>query len=568
MLFIDFEVFKHDWLCVIADTDTKTFTEVVNDRDKLKEIYEEESNNIWIGYNIRSYDSYILKAILLGIDPHLVNDFIIVQRKKGWEYTNAFRQIKLYTFDIMTSFHGLKQLEGFMGNDIRESSVDFNIDRRLTPSEIKEVLSYCRHDVEQTIEVFLNRSEEFESQMGLITAFKLPLENISKTKPQISSYILGAMRTSRDDEFDISIPDTLVLSDKYKPIADWYLCEENQDYDKTQEVMVAGVPHIFAWGGLHGARDNYIKSGNFLNIDVASFYPALMIEYDYLSRNVTEPAKFREIRDTRIEYKKAKDKQANSLKIVLNSTYGAMKDKYNALYDPRQANNVCIGGQLLLLDLIEKLESSGLGKLIQTNTDGLIYKYESDDEFNSIKSVCKEWEKRTRMDLEYDLYSMIAQKDVNNYILVAPDGDYVSKGAYVKKLNKLDNDLPIVNKAVVDYFIKNIPPEETIRNCTELVEFQQISKVSNLYLYAVNGFGEILKEKTLRVFASRSKSDSGLFKVKAATNKPEKIPYTPKQCRIINSSVLGVDRTDMRWLDVNWYVDTAQKRINDFKGVG
>lgn len=76
-------------LCVIADTDTKTFTEVVNDRDRLKEIYEEESNNIWIGYNIRSYDSYILKAILLGIDPRLVNDFIIVQRKKGREYTRV-----------------------------------------------------------------------------------------------------------------------------------------------------------------------------------------------------------------------------------------------------------------------------------------------------------------------------------------------------------------------------------------------------------------------------------------------------------------------------------------------
>ena len=30
-----------------------------------------------------------------------------------------------------------------------------------------------------------------------------------------------------------------------------------------------------------------------------------------------------------------------------------MKDKYNGLYDPRQANNVCIAGMLLLLDLIE-----------------------------------------------------------------------------------------------------------------------------------------------------------------------------------------------------------------------
>ncbi|MGL5717265.1 MAG: hypothetical protein ACRCX2_29910 [Paraclostridium sp.] len=52
-----------------------------------------------------------------------------------------------------------------------------------------------------------------------------------------------------------------------------------------------------------------------------------------------------------------------------NSTYGASKDKFNNLYDPLMANNVCITGQLLLVDLLEKLEK-GLGDkamLIQSN---------------------------------------------------------------------------------------------------------------------------------------------------------------------------------------------------------
>ena len=100
---------------------------------------------------------------------------------------------------------------------------------------------------------------------------------------------------------------------------------------------------------MHGARSNYAGTGHFLNIDVESYYPALMIEYGYLSRNVKNPGKFRSIRDTRIKYKAVKDKTTSPLKIVINGTYGAMKDKYNGLYDPLMANNVCIGGMTLLL---------------------------------------------------------------------------------------------------------------------------------------------------------------------------------------------------------------------------
>ena len=36
------------------------------------------------------------------------------------------------------------------------------------------------------------------------------------------------------------------------------------------------------------------------------------------------------------------------MKIVLNGTYGASKDKHNNLYDPLMANNVCVAGQLLI----------------------------------------------------------------------------------------------------------------------------------------------------------------------------------------------------------------------------
>jgi len=560
MIFFDFEVFRYDWLVVLANANTKTFQAIINDRDKLRRFYEKNKDEIWIGYNSRGFDQYILKGILLDFDPYEISKFIIADDRKGWEYSSAFNQVQLYVFDIMTTMHGLKQLEGFMGNDIRETDVSFKTERKLTEAELRQVEIYCQHDVEQTMEVFMNRIDEFESHLSLLNAFKLPLKMINKTKPQLASIILDASREFRNDEFAITFPDTLQLS-KYKDIAEWYNQPANRDYSKSLKTKLAEVSHIFAWGGLHGAIDNYYGEGLFLSIDVASYYPALMIEYDYLSRNVTDPSKYRQIRDERIRLKKEKNPMQQPYKIVLNSTYGAMKDKYNALFDPRQANNVCVGGQLLLLDLIEKLES--YCQLIQSNTDGVIVKLPNND-VELIKAICGEWEKRTRMVLEFETFQRIYQKDVNNYIIIQEDKTYKSKGAYVKKLDALDNDLPIINKALVNYFTQKTPVEETIRSCTNLREFQKIVKVSNKYLHAMYG-DKTISERVLRVFASRSRHDSGVFKQKTL-DRIEKIANTPERCFIENGDVNNVPLPSK--LDINWYIDVAKKRMNDFVADG
>lgn len=565
MLFYDFEVFSHDWLVVIKDTNTRTTHKILNDEEELRKIYETNKENIWIGYNSRSYDQYIFKGILLGMEPKEINDHIIVKNLGGWQYSSLFNRVKLYNFDIMTDkFKGLKQLEGFMGNDIRETTVDFNINRKLTPKEIEEVFFYCNHDVEQTMKVFINRKEEFDSQMNLIKTFKLPLKYVSKTKAQLSAIILEADKREYDDEFDITIVDTISLN-RYKRIRDWYENEENKDYKKSLEIEVEGVPHVFGWGGIHGAKDKYQGEGIFINSDVESYYPSLMIEYKFLSRNVRYVEKFKEIYDVRVNLKRAgKKKEQAPYKIVLNSTYGASKDKYNNLFDPLQANNVCVNGQLLLLDLIEHITDAIPGAmLIQSNTDGVLFKLPSEELIESYKAICEEWSTRTKMNLEHDLIKKVIQKDVNNYIIVMNDGKIKSKGAYVKELNKLDNDLPIVNKALMEYFINGIRVEDTINYCNDLIEFQKVVKVSGKYNYALHG-DKVLSEKVLRVFASKSRKDPGVFKLHKNKENPDKIGGTPERCFIENGNIIGVKVP--RKLDKQWYIDTANKRIKDFLG--
>jgi hypothetical protein len=202
-------------------------------------------------------------------------------------------------------------------------------------------------------------------------------------------------------------------------------------------------------------------------------------------------------------------------------------------------------------------------KLIQSNTDGLFVKLYHENDLDIIKEVCKEWENRTRMSLDYEIFTKIYQKDVNNYIVIHEDGSYESKGAYVKKLNNLDYDLPIVNKALVEYFINGAPVEETINNCNDLKEFQMIVKVSNKFQYAQHG-NKKLNERVLRVFASKEPWDGKVYRMNSR-NRLEKIPYTPDSCFIRNNDVNG--KRIPRRLDKQWYIDVAKKRLKDFIGI-
>lgn len=572
ILFYDFEVFEYNWLVVVLDMTQRKKHVIWDDREKLERLYSKTKSEIWVGFNSRHYDQYIFKATLAGFNPKEVNDWIIVQDRPGWQFSNIFRQFPLNNYDVMANIdRGLKTFEGFMGNSIRESSVPFDIDRPLTDAEKIETEKYCTHDVEQTVEVFIRRKSDFEAQMGLLQMFQMPLSNISRTKVQLSAEILEAKKpiAPYTDEFDISFPPTMRIK-KYQHVVDWYKNPENRKYNvipgdpkskKMQlETIVAGVPHQFGWGGVHGALEKYSGEGYFLNMDVSSLYPSLMIRYNLHSRSCN-PEKFNDVVQTRLKFKREKNPLQAPLKLVINGTYGAMKDRNNPLYDPRQANNVCVYGQLLLLDLMEHLEAVPGIQIIQSNTDGVLVKMAHSEDYDLIDDICYEWETRTGLQLEFDEYCKVYQKDVNNYVIVDADGHYKSKGAYVKKLSDLDYDLPIVNKAMVDFMVKGIPIEKTISNCNDLKEFQQVKKISGKYKYVQHG-GKILKEKCVRCFASKNQRDGGLIKIHATTGRPAKIESTPEHAFLWNDSVEGV--TCPAKLDKQWYIDLANKRLKDF----
>lgn len=564
-IIIDFEVLSKGnfWMCCMKDYKTQAEHIIINDRKEFLRVYNKNKNSIWVGYNIKGYDQWIMKALIGGIDPCIVSDKIIEQNISPWQIDRNLNRIPLYIFELNDSYRSLKELELFMGEDIRESSVPFDLNRYPLEEEIKELTTYCLHDVRMTYKVFEEVYYKYEAQLGLIEYFNLDDSLFNKTEAQLSAYILGARKPNynRNDMKDFEIVNSIQLN-KYNNVKLWYEDYNNRDLKKYLRVNVYGVDTDFGWGGLHSARKKYKCEDFIVNSDVSSFYPSIMIEYGLLSRNVQNPSKFKEIRDTRFKFKSEKNPIEKSLKLVLNSTYGACLDTNNELYDQRQGIGICVNGQLLLLDLIEKVEEEFLDRaqFIQGNTDGVMFKFKCKEDVEKYLKICEIWSKRTRMNLEHDFIKKIIQKDVNNYIYIKEDGKIKSKGAYVKKLSLLDNDLPIVNKAIKEKLINNIDLETTINNCNNLIDFQKCIKITGKYSHAIYNNKEI-NLKVLRVFASKSSGDSSIMKMKS-DGRLEKISYTPQRVFIDNSKIINKTIPDK--LDKSWYISIAKDRLESF----
>ena len=307
------------------------------------------------------------------------------------------------------------------------------------------------------------------------------------------------------------------------------------------------------------------------NFDVASYYPHLMTICGYTSRNIPSPEVFENVLEQRMKAKAAGDKAtANALKLVVNTTYGAMLNQYNDLFDPLMGRSVCITGQLFLLELAQNLYQNVEDLVIvQLNTDGVMLEF-YEDQYEEVLAIVNEWQSRTGFELEEDSVALIAQKDVNNYVEVQPNGSVKTKGGYLVRgiapagAFNINNNACIVATALKEYFVNGTPVEETINGCNDIFQFQLIAKAGAKYREAyhlVDG-EQVPVQKVNRVYATKDERYGKLFKVKAENDATAKIEMLPEHCVIDNDNQLSIDDVDK-----TFYIEMAKKRINDFLGI-
>ena len=568
ILFYDFEVFKYDWLVCIKSGDS--FEVIINNPKRLQDYYKSHINDVWVGYNSAHYDKFIMADIINNernpypISFALVNN--MVDTIGALRYTG---NINLINFDVQGAdkSKSLKQLELFMGDSIEESTVPFDIDRPLSASELDEVVRYCKHDVNETEQVFLKRISYFKSHVNLIKTFNLPFaKSMGLTQARLSAEIIGCKSRRFKDEKECSLLDCIKIG-KYQDVYDWFASGKHNEpvFTKTGkaknaslEVMIFGIPHKCGLGGIHGCIPKPIKrDGNILHIDVRSYYPSIMIEHNLLTRSADNPAKYKAIFDNRIALKEAgKDEEQKPFKIVLNSTYGITKDPYSKAYDFRRGSEVCANGQLMLIDLLDKLENAGCCELLQSNTDGIIIQYDNGT-YDTIVAICEEWCSRCAMVLEYEPIAKLIQKDVNNYIAVFEDGTVEVVGAMVKVNNALDNNCAIRNIAIRDYLINGKSVWATLITHNDLIDYQICVKRSSKYdrLWVGDTPTDL---KTLRVFATTDGVSIGKQK---GTGTIERYASTPEKATVYNGCVKNMKCKDLS-IDKRWYYE---KIMGDLK---
>lgn len=571
----DCEVFEH-FFCMVG-YECLTDTTVVCCTDKqLQEFYHKHKNAVWCFYNA-SYDRYIVKYALLGASTHelkQLNDYIIEGKNNGYDFPvlkGHYRSYPMCVYDAKTTTNGLKTLEAYLGLNIHETSVPFNLDRPLTPKEKREVIDYCKDDVAATLQVLKLERNKFKAHWLLLKEFNLPREHMSKTMGRLAAIIVGAAKDRRwVGEWDVKFPEHVLQLGNFSFVADWFKYQISQGQAGEQvstslDVDIYGLPTSFAWGGAHGALKRYTTTGKIAAWDVTSLYPSIMIKYNLISRNIPNPYLFADIYRKRVEYKKAGNELNVPYKLAINSLYGLHGDKYSSVYDPSMGKSICVTGQLLILDLAVHLGelAQKLGaKLIQINTDAVYVEYFNDADLDKLEQVALEWQQRTGMELERDDYVKLVQRDVNNYIMVDKDGHVKGRGPDCKAPSVLDADLPIIRHAIRDYLAFGIPVEKTINDCEYLMPFQKVFKRQGKYTQVLHN-GKYYDETTFRVFASTDTNDTCLYKINGENNRPAVFANCPKHCFILNDNIANVKCLDK--LDKEWYINEAKRRLMAFE---
>lgn len=587
-LFIfDCEVFAFDWLFVFKNKVTKEKTRIWNDNEAVKQFMEQEP--LLAGFNNKHYDQFILKAVLSDYTPEevkAVNDFIIVQGHEGWEHP-GLRDSGIYfdQYDLMDDCQmglSLKAIEAHLGMDIRETTVSFNIDRPLTEEEKAEVEFYCDHDVEATDELDDLRQGYLGNKLALGREKNIySAKALYMTNAKLTAAFLDAEAKPHYDEREYVYPSKLLR--QYIPPEVFGFFDRLKDmsipnevvFKEKLEIMVGDCPCTIAYGGIHGAipcyKEEASETRSIRNKDVASYYPHQMTLNGYCSRNIPSPDVYAATIERRVKAKKSGDKAtANALKLVLNTTYGAMLNKYNSLYDPLMGRSVCISGQLQLLEMAEHLiQDCPTLRIIQLNTDGIMVSLDNSD-VPKYQEITQEWEQRTGFELEEDLIKMICQKDVNNYVEVPFEGEPKIKGGVLVRgiapagAFNINNNACVVARAVKDYLAYGVPVEKTIGECDRLLDFQLVAKAGSKYgdaLHEVDG-ELVVVQKVNRVYATTDHRYGTLYKMHLTTGNPVKIAGLPSKCVVDNDNHLTIDVVDR-----DWYIRLAKRYVRDFLGI-
>ena len=628
------ESIKENFITITSD--------MPNSRSLVIEKFKEPGYVI-LGWNIKHYDLMIANAIYQGFTAQqvfMISSMIIEQDRKNWTNEhwrlNSFTKKKLAGVvyqDLMDDDSGaLKEKQAVIGIDIREYEGDF-MNPNLTDEEKAEMTEYCKTDVWSTIYYYVKiRKDYIDTKLSIGETFNVPEDVVySQTNAGLTGIALKAKYTKFDDElldrvtlpagvrqyvYD-NVPNKLIDDVMNAP----YNIDNKGKISYTQIKVILFDNFItFGNGGMHSVisptnqnsrqlflsrKDykptypTYVESCDewvLMNVDGASFYPSLMIFQGTLSRTIQDgPKYFKELFDRRIALKWKENKtqaeviELASLKLALNTVFGASGCKWLALYDKYQCTATCRIGQMLLTALANKLYKNIPDlKIIQTNTDGILVYFRRKD-IPLVEKYGKEWTDVTNIQLEYEEIVKTWQRDVNNYIIVKTDIDKKTGKNKIKNVGEWLKDdyhkwgygtvgtlsFYACAKAAISYLIDGTDIVKSLVDNKDLSDFCMYPKKGPSFrevIHRMSDGSEILLNKYNRIYATKDASFGKLYKVKyrLGVKSYNAMPSSPDHCKTLNDALYNYDFKEIRKdIDYMWYIEkTADLLEIDWVPIG
>lgn len=572
----------------------------INDLTELYKFIKINKNKWFCGYNSKFFDNQILNYIYYNMEVLGVinNEEIITKDLYDFAISIIEADNTMYKYNLPFRSIDLMRVGNVEQKSLKLVAVNLNWpliqdlpytpDSIINDEDLNILYKYNLNDVEITEKLFDSLQKDIlvrwqmgqkynidlmsESNSGMANRL---LEKMYSEMSGIPQKELKEMRTNREIihyeniVFDSIKFQSKELNDLLKEIKSqiWY---KAMPYFK-KNVIFGGNKYQLGIGGIHSEDEPGIfektDTIDIIDCDVTSMYPNLMINNDIFPAHLgpTFLNLYKKIIKQRIEAKEAGfETEDYVLKISINSVFGKTLYEHHWLYDPLAGLRVTINGQLYMLMLIETLVLAGFD-VISANTDGIVTIVPKEKK-KLYEDACNNWINITNFELKYTKYNKYIRKDVNNYIVVKENGELKEKGEFLQPENsslRQGIDKPIISKALYNFFIYNIPIEDTILNENSIYMFCIAKKVDNKFVnelhYLKNNEHFIEKlQKSVRFYISVN--GNTLYKVDKRTNKY--INYcVGRKVTILNNNEHNKNIKDYN-IDYGYYIKETQKIID------
>jgi len=559
VLCYDIETMKELFLVGIFDIQTDQYFEFevsknVNQLDGFIRFTERYKDYYWVGYNNLRFDSQVVEWVIRNHDQwhelsslevcskiaqkaqdviHDANYDVFPEYKEEWLSLKQIDLFKIHHFDNKNRRVSLKRLEFEMDLENIEEMPIHHTKVDMTDEEIQMTKEYCKNDVMATYEFYkvtigetehplYKGNNQIELRMDIQEEFGIPCLNYSDSKigdEMIKKYYciqkgiphkdLPKRGTFRKpftigscvaDYIEFKTPK---LKDFLKRIKKVSLSLQD---DFKEQVEFYGNMYTFAKGGLHTENSPKIFEADenhlIVDWDVSSYYPAIIINNGRYPAHLGKEflAGYKQMFEKRLELKPLakKDKKikgiVGALKLAVNSVYGKSSDMQSWIYDRKLTMFTTITGELSLLMLIEAYELAGIN-VISANTDGVTIMVKKDS-LELMKTINEWWMNLTSYELERTDYQKIIFSTVNDYLAIKTDGEVKKKGDFLTDFELHKNkSARVCAIALEQYFVHNVPIEQTIRNHNNIYDFCLRQKSSKDFHY--EGVDKLSGRKTV-----------------------------------------------------------------------